>query len=87
MGMVTEGLTGEEFRQWLELMIAKKLAANKLGCAQLLGRSDQWVSDSQKKGVDRLTALACAALLAGLSPFTSASVKSSRQKSTHQDHA
>lgn len=65
-------MTGEEFKLWLDAMMSKGLATNKLDIARQLGRSDQWVSDAQRKGCDRVTALACAALYAGLEPFTSA---------------
>lgn len=63
-------MTGEEFREWLALMKAQGF--NKEACAELLGRKPQWVSIAQTEGTDKMAALACAAILAGLEPFTTA---------------
>lgn len=61
-------MTGEEFRKWLDAMKMAK-GMNKGECAILLGRGNQWISYAQKNGADTVTALACAALLAGLRPY------------------
>jgi hypothetical protein len=63
-------MTGEEFREWLTLMKAQGF--NKEACAELLGRKPQWVSISQDTGTDKMAALACAAVLHGIEPFTTA---------------
>lgn len=75
-------MTADEFKAWLTTMKAR--GYNKSDCADLLGRKGPWVSVCQSKGSDRMTALACAAILAGLEPFTSARAVSSRPRSAHR---
>ncbi|WP_028746369.1 hypothetical protein [Rhizobium mesoamericanum] len=61
-------MSGEDFDVWLELM--KRKGHNKGECARLLGRGHQWITFARHKGTDKAIALACAALLAGMQPFT-----------------
>lgn len=61
-------MSGPEFSVWLELMKTSQ-GLNKKQCAALLGRTPHWVTKAQERGADRVTALACAALLHGLEPF------------------
>jgi hypothetical protein len=74
-------LTGEEFCNWLAAMKAKGF--NKMESGQLLGRGAPWVSRAQKDGADQMTGYACAAIYAGLRPFTTADEASSRRRSKH----
>lgn len=60
-------MTADEFKAWLATMKAR--GYNKSDCAELLGRKSPWISVCQQKGSDRLTALACAALVQGLEPY------------------
>lgn len=62
-------MTGNEFKDWIEAMIASGRAKNKRECAELLGRSDQWISVALARGTDLAMALACNALLFGVGPF------------------
>lgn len=71
-------MTGEEFCNWLAAM--KDKGYNKQESGELLGRGAPWVSRAQRDGADKMTALACAALYAGLKPFTSASEALSRRQ-------
>jgi len=61
-------MSGEDFINWLEDMRDKGM--NKSRCAALLGRLPQSISRFSREGTDRTTALACAALLADLKPYT-----------------
>ncbi len=60
-------MNGDDFICWLEEMRAKGM--NKGHCAALLGRLPQSMTRFQREGTDKVTALACAALLAGLKPY------------------
>lgn len=79
-------MTGEDFKLWLRMM-KDKHGLNKQQCGELLGHGSAWVSRAQVEGANKATALACAACLAGLRPFTSGHATSSRPRSTHRDHA
>jgi len=78
-------MTGPEFALWVAAMRARGLARTKTECGHLLGRSDQWVTKALKKGTDYTTALACAAVLAGIEPFTADYVKPSVPQSGGPD--
>lgn len=75
-------MTGEEFCNWLAAMKAKGF--NKQESGVMLGRGAPWVSRAQRDGADQMTAYACAAIYAGLKPFTSVTEASSRPKSRHR---
>lgn len=78
-------MTGEEFCNWLAAM--KERGFNKQESGLMLGRGAPWVSRAQRDGCDQMAAYACAAIYAGLKPFTSASEASSRRRSRHQAHS
>lgn len=63
-------MSGAAFRAWLADMHDIH-GLNKRQCGALLGRKQPWVSVCQTRGTDRLTALACAALLYGIGPYRS----------------
>jgi len=75
-------MTGNEFCNWLAAM--KKRGFNKQESGELLGRGAPWVSRAQRDGADQMAGYACAAILAGLKPFTSVDAMSSRPRSRHQ---
>jgi hypothetical protein len=79
-------MNGEDFKVWLAAM-RDKYGYNKQECGQLMGHTSAWVTNAQKVGVSKESALACTALLAGLTPFTSAHATSSRPQSAHRAHA
>lgn len=60
-------MSGDDFIYWLEAMRDKGM--NNGHCAALLGRGRQVISRFTPQGTDKVTALACAALLAGLQPY------------------
>lgn len=62
-------MTAEEFNEWLAKMKLAGLAKSDAACARLLGVSKNGLVAWKKVGTDYRTALACAALLAGLSPY------------------
>ena len=64
-------MTAEEFNDWLAAMKAAKLATSDAHCGRLLGVSANSVLAMKRGGADRRTALACAALLAGIEPYGS----------------
>lgn len=64
-------MSGFEFQAWLEAMRVKGLIVTEGDAGDLLGRRKQWVSLAKAQGVDRMAALACAALLFGIEPFRS----------------
>jgi len=74
-------MTGEEFCNWLDAM--KKRGFNKQESGELLGRGAPWVSRAQRSGADQMAGYACAAILAGLKPFTSEDAMLSRRRSRH----
>lgn len=63
-------MTPEAFIKWLAAMKAADLAKSDAVCARLLDISPNWVVKLKKNGADVRTALACAALLKGLPPYT-----------------
>lgn len=70
-------MTPEEFNQWLADMKAAGIAKSDAACARLLGVSSNTILAMKQVGVTgaagKRTALACAALLAGLAPYCSGS--------------
>jgi hypothetical protein len=63
-------MTAAEFRQWLDDMIDNKRAKSKAECSRLLGITDNGRQHIEKNGSDLRTALACAALLRGIPPYS-----------------
>lgn len=61
-------MTPAAFVQWLAAMKAAGLARSDAHCGRLLGVSPNSIVTIKKTGADRRTALACAALLAGIEP-------------------
>ena len=57
------------FAAWLAAMKAAGLAKSDAHCGRLLGVSPNSIVTIKKIGADRRTALACAALLAGIEPY------------------
>ncbi len=69
-------MTPEQFARWLAAMKRKKLVEEDQDCAKLLGLSQNSISTMKlHSGCDTRTALACAALLAGLLPYPKRSRK------------
>ena len=62
-------MTAASFIAWLAAMKAAGLARSDAHCARLLGVSPNSIVTIKKIGADRRTALACAALLAGIEPY------------------
>lgn len=62
-------MTTTDFARWLAAMKAAGLARSDAHCARLLGISANSVLKLKRNGGDMRTALACAALLAGLQPY------------------
>lgn len=63
-----DGLT---FRYWLAQMLHRRIAHTEAECATLLGRSPESIRIFKRDGTrDRAIALACAALLDRLPPFS-----------------
>lgn len=62
-------MTPEAFIRWLAEMKAAGLARSDAAAARLLGVSANSVVAMKRNGTDQRTALACAALLAGLHPY------------------
>jgi hypothetical protein len=63
-------MTGEQFQRWLELYKASGRADNDKAVAEQLDVSQNALVEFKRKGCNRRTALACAALAAGLEvPF------------------
>jgi hypothetical protein len=62
-------LTAKQFINWLAAMKTAGLARSDAECGRLLGKSDDTIVRLKRLGTDRTTSLACAALLAGLSPY------------------
>ena len=63
-------MTAAAFNRWLSDMKLAGIARSDAACARLLGVSANTVVDWKAKGTDHRTALACAALLAGVSPYS-----------------
>ena len=62
-------MTPESFRRWLSDMRAAGLAKSDAECARLLGYPEKNITRQKTGGGDKRLALACAALLSGLSPY------------------
>lgn len=62
-------MTPAAFTSWLADMRAAGLASSDAHCGRLLGRTPQWVQLAKARGTDTATALACAALMAGLPAY------------------
>ncbi len=62
-------MTPVQFVAWLAEMRSAGVARTDLECARLLGWAANSVVKAKRRGVDRRTALACAALLHGLQPY------------------
>lgn len=58
------------FCVWLDEMRAAGIATSDAAAGRALGISPRAILDMKARGTDRRTALACAALLAGIEPFT-----------------
>lgn len=63
-------MTAEAFTNWLAAMKAAGLAVTDQDCANLLGWTRHGVIKAKKTGSTHTTALACAALLNGLAPYS-----------------
>ena len=68
---VTEAglMSPESVNVWIDTVKAKKLATTDYEVARLLGRSHDTLAAMRKRGADRTTGLACAAVLKKLQPF------------------
>ena len=64
------GIDGEAFTRWLADMKADGLARSDAAAARLLGVSANTVVALKREGADRRTALACAALLHRMEPYS-----------------
>ena len=73
-GASKDGISGPDFRAWLEIMQSQGRARSDAECGRLLKISANSVAEIKNRGADFRTALACAALLAGLGPFSAATV-------------
>lgn len=62
-------MSPETFCQWLDEMRAANLANSDAAAARLLGITPRGLLNLKTKGADRVTALACNALLVSLWPF------------------
>lgn len=62
-------MTGSEFVEWLAAMKAAGLALSDVAAARLLDVTPNTMLAYKRNGTDRRTALACAALLAGVQPY------------------
>lgn len=61
------------FCVWLDEMRAAGIATSDAAAGRALGISPRAILDMKARGTDRRTALACAALLAGIGPYGEAS--------------
>ena len=61
-------MTASAFCHWLAAMKAAGLARSDAHCGRLLGVSPNAIVTFKRRGGDVRTALACAALLAGIEP-------------------
>ena len=59
------------FNRWLAAMKLAGLGKSDAACARLLGITPNGLLGMKANGTDRRTALACSALLHGLSPYES----------------
>lgn len=62
-------MTPESVEEWIALVKAKGLAQTDRDVAAILGRSHDTLAAMRRRGADRHTALACAAVLKKLQPF------------------
>jgi len=62
-------VTADAFAQWLDDTQSSGRARSNSECARLLGVARDTVERWRAGGCDQRTALACAALLAGLAPY------------------
>lgn len=62
-------MTAARFCEWLANMQTQGLARSDAECGRLLGVSANSVVQMKRRGADERTALACAALLAGLPAY------------------
>jgi hypothetical protein len=62
-------MSPEDVRAWLEAMVKAGRAENDGECALLLGMDRSSMTRLKRYGGRRITALACAALLADLKPY------------------
>lgn len=62
-------MTPAQFAQWLTDMKSAGLATSDAHCGRLLGRTRTSVQNAKARGTDRVTALACTALLYELKPY------------------
>lgn len=63
-------MTGPQFTHWLAAMKAAGLAQSDAHCGRLLSISPVSIVAIKRRGADHRTALACAALLAGIEPYS-----------------
>ena len=66
-------MSAADFSAWLDEMIRSGRASSKASCGRILGVSDNFVFRAERAGIGqtgRRTALACAAVLAGIEPYT-----------------
>lgn len=62
-------MTAARFCEWLAEMQAQGHARSDAECGRLLGVSANSIVQMKRRGADERTALACAALLAGLPAY------------------
>lgn len=62
-------MTPAAFNRWLAAMKAAGLARSDAECARLLGRTPRHLLAYKARGTDRMTALACRALLHRMEPW------------------
>jgi uncharacterized protein (DUF4415 family) len=62
-------MTPQQFASWLDDMRELGIAEYDYDCGRLLGLSANSIAKIKKKGTDKRTALACAALLNRLQPY------------------
>lgn len=67
--MTSPAMTPEDVARWLAAMKAAGLARSGRAACGLLGITVNTMQKMKADGADRRTALACAALLAGLGPY------------------
>lgn len=63
-------MSPESFARWLDDMKGAGLAKNDTAAARLLGITPRGLLKLKTRGADRRTAFACAALLAGIPPYS-----------------
>jgi len=63
-------MTATQFTQWLAAMKTAGLIRFDNDAAKALGVTNDTIVNMKRKGTDTRTALACAALLSGLPPYT-----------------